>query len=216
MVDFNIDSILEDSEPQQQQFIEVTAPSGANVSVMNAGEAKYYNQISQRYQSDNLFKNVSDILELDRILLMELMCHRWSSWILMESDYDGRNVNPTEIQKYIESYSKEIRGIKRDLGMDKSSRDKDNESSVADYIHNLSLRAREFGIVRNKQAIKAITLLKELQGIVTLFDNSTDDERREFHCREADILQWVRDSIPAFDEIDAALRQEQKMWIRTI
>jgi hypothetical protein len=215
MAEFSIDSIIDDSV-DDSGFIEVMAPSGTPVQVMTEPEAQFYNQMAQRYQLDNSFKNISDILELDRILIMEVMCYRWSNWILMESDYRGRSIDPTNLQKYIESYSKEIRGIKRDLGMDKSSRDKGREASVADYIHNLGLRAKEFGVVRNKQAIEAITILMELRGLITLWENSDEDERREFDANLEDVIEWIKQQFDRFSELDHELRENQRIWIREI
>ena len=39
--------------------------------------------------------------------------------------------------------------------MDKSTRDRDQGENLAAYVENLRVRAKEFGIVRNEQAIKA-------------------------------------------------------------
>ncbi len=218
MNDFDIGSIMGDPDGggTSPSSIDVISPSGNSFSVLNQAEADFYDQRSQRYQADNSFSNVSDLAELDRILMMELMCHRWSQWIIMETDYNGAMIDPSAIQKYIEVYSKEIRGCKRDLGMDKSSRDKDNESSVADYLQNLRLRAHEFGVHRNNQVIAAITFLKELQGKMTLSENSTEAERREFESNRDQVWEWCMREFEKFDEIDEAFSKEQRAWVRDI
>jgi len=220
MSDFDIGNIMGgdgvDGSVPAQSSVEVVSPSGNKFDVLNQSEADFYDERGRRYQVDNAFSNVSDLAELDRILTMELMCHRWSQWIIMEADYNGAMIDPSSLQKYIEVYSKEIRGLKRDLGMDKSSRDKDNESSVADYIKNLMLRAGEFGVHRNNQAVAAITLLKELQGKMTLSDNATEAERREFEANRDQVWEWMLSQFDKFDEIDAAFSKEQKSWIREI
>lgn len=213
---FDISILDDDSFTEAVKEVEVMSPSGTQTSVLTEREASFYNTMSRRYQEDNSFKNISDLSELDRILIMELMSFRWSQWILLETDYDGRKVDPANLQNYIEKYSKEIRGIKKDLGMDKSSRNKDKESSIADYIQNLQRRAKEFGVTRNEQAVKAITILKELEGLVTLHFNSTESERKEFKCTAADIMEHIQVRAREFDEIDEALRAEQKYWIREI
>jgi len=216
MEEFDVGDIIDDNNDDDAGSYTVVSPSGSEIILLTEAEKDYYEGLSHRYQSDNLFKNISDLSELDRILLMETMCYRWGIWILREADYDGRIVDPTLLQKYIESYSKEIRGVKKDLGMDKASRDKDKQSSIADYIQNLRLAAKEFGVARNEQAIKAISILKELEGLLTLHDNSNDKEKREFKCSQEDIIEWIRTKIPEFDEIDEALRENQKLWIRKI
>ena len=145
--EFDIADILDD-EPDESldEAILVTGPSGSKYPVFNEHEAHHYESLSERYQSDNIFVNVSDIQELDRILMMELMTYRWGTWLIQEMDYSGKKINAQELQKSIGAYSKEIREIKRDLGMDKSSRDRDQGENLAAYLENLRLRAKEFGV----------------------------------------------------------------------
>jgi hypothetical protein len=214
--DFDISQIIDDADDSIPTGVDVTTPSGATIMVMNQSEADYYDQVHKRYLTDNKFKNVSDILELDRILIMELMCYRWGIWILAEEDYYGRKINPTEVQKSIETYSREIRGIKKDLGIDKSTRDKDKGDSIAEYIQMLGIRAKEFGIVRNKQSGKAIEILMEARALITLYENSSDSEKKEFKANLPDIIDWFKNKFEEFEEIDKELRKNQSMWIRDI
>lgn len=213
--EFDIADIIDSDEGGSEQIL-VTGPSGSSYQVYNELEAKHYEQLLERYQKDNVFVNVSDIQELDRILMMELMAYRWGSWLLQEKDYDGKRINPQELQKSIAAYSKEIRDIKKDLGMDKSTRDKDQGENLAAYVENLRVRAKEFGIARNEQAVKAINILMELRGALTLWKNSNESERREFKSNLEDIVAWCESKFDEFDEIDAALRKNQKYWIQEI
>lgn len=190
------------------------SPSGAPVPLMTQDEVDFYNDKSNRYQSDNKFSNVSDLLELDRVLLHELMCFRWGQWMLAGGlDYNG---NPAlKLEQMVQLYSKEIRDLKSSLGVDKKSRDASKGANAADFIHNLTLRAKEFGIHRNEQVIKAYTLWKELQGFITLHVNSNEAERSEFNCRESDVIAWIQEKCLEFDEIDELFRKEkQQYWIR--
>lgn len=213
--DFDISQIMDD-ESETINLIQVTSPSGAQVKVMTQEEAEHYERISARYQKDNKFSNISDLLELDRILVFEIAAYRCSQWLTQGEDYQGRKVNGNELQKSLDIFSREIRGIKKDLGIDKSTRDKDQGDSVAEYIHNLGIRAKEFGITRNQQAVSAITLLMELRGIVSLYENSNDSERKEFNVRFEDIIEWIKNKSIEFEEIDAQLRKNQTYWIREL
>jgi len=215
--EFDIADILDD-EPDESldEAILVTGPSGSKYPVFNEHEAHHYESLSERYQSDNIFVNVSDIQELDRILMMELMTYRWGTWLIQEMDYSGKKVNAQELQRSIATYSKEIREIKRDLGMDKSTRDRDQGENLAAYLENLRLRAQEFGIARNEQAVSAINILMELRGFITLYRKSNDAERREFNSSPEEILTWCEEKFEEFDEIDAALRENQKYWIHDV
>lgn len=123
LIDGDDSVVVKDSDA-----VEVVTPSGLTIEVMGQAEADFYNQMRDRYGQDNKLKNVSDFLELDRILLMETMSFRWGQWLLSGSKYDGSRINPKEIQASISSYSKEIREIKGALGIDKVTRDKDKGS----------------------------------------------------------------------------------------
>lgn len=195
----------------------VTSPTGAIVRLLTENEEEFYNQIAKRYLEDNILSNVSDLQELDRILVMETMVYRWSQWLLEERDYFGDAVNVAELQKNIADYSKELRLVKKALGIDKSTREKEHGETVADYIHNLKLRAKEFGVVRNEQSYMAITLWMELIGVITFHLQSTPDERNEFKANEADVIKWIVDAMPRFDQIDKDFREtSQKIWIRDV
>lgn len=213
--EFDISDIIEDESVVDESVV-VEGPSGSQYKVLNDFEASHYNSLSERYQTDNVFVNVSDVQELDRILMMELMAYRWGLWLIQEQDYDGKRVNPQELQKAISSYSKEIRDIKKDLGMDKNTRDRDQGENLAAYIQNLLLRAKEFGVKRNEQAVEAINILMELRAIITLFRNSNEEERKEFHANMEDIIEWCEKKFEQFDKIDESLRQDQKYWIHDI
>lgn len=211
------DESTEDLFSVSSQPVVVTSPAGAELKLLTLGEKQYYDEIARRYLEDNILTNVADLQELDRILVSETMCHRWSQWLLEEKDYFDEPVNVADLQRNIKDHSTEVRQIKKALGFDKATREKDRGSSVADYIHNLRLRAKEFGVMRNNQAIAAITLWKELMGIVTLHKNCTEEERTEFGAHEHDVIEWIIAKGAEFDKIDAEFREtQQKMWIRTV
>lgn len=214
--EFHISSIIDDDDgADDEESFEVESPSGAKISLMTLEEGEHYNRIKDRYMYDNSFKNISDLLELDRILTFEVAAYRASLWLTTGEDYKGRKINANDLQKSLDIFSREIRGIKKDLGIDKSTRDRDQGESVAEYVKKLGIRAKEFGVARNKQAVKAITILMELRALVTLYENSTEAERKLFNAEFEDIIQWMKDRFNEFDEIDRELRKEQQYWIRT-
>jgi len=193
----------------------VISPAGAEVPLSNQEEVDFYNTVAAKYQDDNKFANISDLLELDRLLNYEIMCFRWSNWLMRGYDYNNEPIM-SSLSKDIQLYSKEIRDIKTGLGIDKKSRDKDRGSTTAEFWANLVRRAGEFGVHRNEQTIAAHTILKEFEGLVTLHYNSTDVERTQFKCHADDLLQWFVEKAKEFDKIDEAFRLKQRIWIREI
>lgn len=198
-----------------EEQIEVIAPSGSPFNVMNEAEKRYFEKTASDYLRDNRFSNTSDLQDLDRILIMETMCWRWGLWLSQEKDYWGGDLDLEIIRKSLNDYSKELRLLKKSLGIDKASRDKDKGEDVSSYIMELGHRAREFVVMRNEQAVKAITLFQEFIALITLHDNCTPEERKENHVEEKDILEWGRQVAEEFKEIDRKFREtSQQYWIR--
>ena len=214
--DFNISQLMDEGDEGSDDFVEVISPSGATVRVMNQEEADHFERISAQYQTDNKFTNISDLLELDRILTFEIASYRYSQWFNRGEDYDGRKISAPDAQKALELFSKEIRGIKKDLGIDKSTRDRDQGENLAAYIASLGVRAKEFGITRNKQAVAAITLLMEIRALVALYENSSESERKTFGATLDNLVHWIKEKSEEFDQIDAELRKKQTYWTREL
>lgn len=196
--------------------IEVITPSGATYTVQTQAEHDYFVDVSAKYLSDNHFTNITDLQDLDRVVQMELMCYRWNLWLSAERDYFGGQIDPEKVQKAVNEFAKEIRLTKKSMGVDKMSRDKDKGESIADYVDKLRIRAKEFGVVRNTQAAKAISLFMELKSLMTLYDNCNEVERKENHVEMSDILDWLRNvAFSEFDEIDKTFREtSQRYYIR--
>lgn len=191
-------------------------PSGAEYKV-HSQEVDYLQERVERYGLDNHFTNISDLQDLDRMLMMELCCYRWGRWISSERNYWGDPVEVNELQKAFKEHSNELRQLKRLLGIDKVARDKQRgDDSVAAYIENLRVRAKEFGIMREKQLDKALELFHQLEALLTLHDNCDEIERRDMHLTRDDVLDWIRTiAIPEFQHIDAYFREhQQKFWVR--
>lgn len=212
MSDFDPFEPNNDFEPTGQ--IKVASPSGAEFVVMTDSEKGYFNKIAERYTKDNHFTNISDLQDLDRILVWETICWRWGLWLSQERDYWGQEIDVETVRKSLNDYSKELRLLKKALGIDKSTRDKDKGEQVATYITNLGIRAKEFGVMRNQQAVKAITLFQELKALMTFHENCTAEERKENHVEEHDVIAWIKSVIPEFDVIDEKFRESQTYWVR--
>lgn len=194
----------------------VKLASGADYEVMHETEAQIVNNLVQRYTTEYLFSSISDLQDVDRIIIMELMAHRYSGWQNRGHDYYGQEIDNKDLDERILNASKEVRQIKKALGIDRLTRDKDKGDSVPEYLENLRVRARQFGLMREKQLDVALSKFQKLSGLTTLYWNCTDIERKEEKCTAEDILKWLRDeAIPEFNEIDEYFQEhEQRYWVR--
>lgn len=201
---------------QPVKEINVVGPAGGAFTVMTQGEDKSFKDLCSRYTSDNLFQNVSDLQDLERIIYMEVLSLRYAKWISTESDYYGDPVDAKALASMIKDFSMELRQLKKAVGIDKPTRQREAGETLADYIEHLQKRAAAYGIRRQNQLTAALTLFNELTAKMTLHDNCTDSERKEQSSRPEDIMAWIRDeAIPEYREIDTYfVDHEQKNWIQ--
>src|SRR5690606_8663019 len=115
-----------------------------------------------------------------------------------------RIVDTQRCERTLKEANSQISTIKNDLGISKSSRDKAQAESVGAYIADLKERAKEFGIHREKQLAKGITLCQQLFSIVGAFDRAEKVERGKLGFEsEEDIVAWNRETMRSeFDAVD--------------
>ncbi len=193
----------------------VDTPSGSEINLQTQEEADWYEKRRDRYQSDNQFPNVSDLLDLDRLLLLEIMVHRWGLWLTQGFDYMFSRVDEGQLKNNIKEYSVETRLLKQSLGIDKATRDKEKGESLADYTANLLQRAKQFGYHRNEQYEIVVTKFYELRAMVMTYDRCDEEERALLDLSMDTIFEWIRDRvIKDFDEHSDAFRKNQAIWIK--
>lgn len=195
----------------------VNTPSGSELRLQTAEEADWYEDRRDRYLNDNQFPNVSDLQDLDRVLLFEIMIYRWSLWLTQGFDYMHARVDEGQLKSNIKEYSTELRLLKLALGIDKATRDKEKGESLADYTAHLLQRAKEFGYHRNEQYEIVVTKFYELSAMVKTYDRCDDEERALLDLSHESIMEWIRTQVIApFDEHAAAFRKNQAIWVRTM
>jgi hypothetical protein len=200
----------------------VTTASGQPIEVQSAQEESFYSGLRDRYLAENRFTVTSDLLDLDRLLFLELMVYRATNWLGSGKNYYGETLSPSQeadCRRSLKENSSIISVVKNDLGMTKNQRDKAQFESVGTYITQLKARGREHGVKRERELGKALTLMKELFAIVGAFDRADDIEKKKLGFEDSDeIMDWVRTVMKVeFDRIDTYFREhDQKFWIRTI
>ena len=203
--------------PYGTELFEVESPTGSTFYLQTAAEAEYYERQKLKYQTDNKFTNIADLEDLTRLLTLEVMIYRWSTWLTQGFDYLASRVDESGLKNSVREYSVEVRQVKTTLGIDRATREKDKGETLGEYIQNLLNRAKEFGYHRNEQYSKAVTLLWELINQVQTHDRCDEDERKELDLTESSIIDWVRTVVmPEWDEINQSFRKQQATWIREL
>lgn len=196
----------------------VTTPSGSAQKVLTQEEAQWYEAHAAAYLRERTFAP-SDLNELDQLMSAELQIMRFNAWVNQGHRWDGTPLPLRDISglmRRVSDASEHARKLRDRLGISRAARMAEAQSPQA-YLFNLRRRAREFGVMRQEQLIKAIDLWRELEAHVGAFDRSDAQERQVIgFVDEAAIVAWIRNKIPEFNEIDESFRKGQQKWVSTL
>jgi len=206
---------------RSNQTFKVTTLDTSSLELQHEAERKFYVTAQKKYVTDNKFDVASDLRALDRLIFLETMMHRWTSWLASGQDYDGLITPQQEeqIRKNIKETGPLISSIQNDLGLTKSQREKDQFESVGAYINKLQIAAKAHGIRREKQLTRSLDLINQLFSMVGAYRRSTDTEKKKLGIESPDqILEWIDVHMRAeYDEVDAYFREhDQKAWVGTL
>lgn len=192
--------------------------SGKVTQVQTDQEAEYFEESRDAYLKQTKFTENTDLKDLDRLLVLELMVFRWQQHLFAGADYDGDMVNEKQLTTDIKLYSDQINKIKETMGLTKKAREEAQaDGNFSAWLTDLKARAKLFGIHRENQLTKALVLMKELFTIVNTFDRSDAEERLKLGFEnEGEILEWIRNVMqPEFNALDEYFREHsQRYWIR--
>lgn len=180
-------------------------------------EVSWWERALAGYLDQYKFDNIADLQDLDRLLQSELLSFRWGNWLAREADYDGNVIDEKVVRSSLMEKDREIRLLKKHMGMDRKGRVESESQSTADYLSELKRRAKEFGVHRDHQIAKALDLFMDLKTLIGLNDRTDDQEQAELGITEHDIIMWIRETaIPEYQAIDDAFRKNQTLWIRNL
>ncbi len=200
----------------------VTQLNGHDLELPTQVEAEFYQRQKDRYTSENTFTAVSDLTDLDRLLMLELQMFRTGQYLSSMRDYDGHDLTQTsliDLRRQTKVLAELISDVKRDLGLTRSAREKAEAESVGAYLVELRRRAHEQGVKREKELSAALVLIHELISLVGTYDRSNEIERRKIGFEgPEDFLEWVRVKLrPEFERIDQYFRaNSQRYWVGTL
>lgn len=204
---------------EEVKEIIVTGPGGGRFTVMTETERQQFEDLVATYTAHNQLVNISDQQDLERVIYLELLSLRYANWLSTETDYTGELIDARQVSTMMKDFSGELRQLKKSIGIDKPSRQREQSESLSDYIENLKMRAKEFGIMREEQLTAALTLFNDLRAAITLHDNChNEEERKEQNATIDDILRWLREeAFPEYDEIDKYfIDNSQRYWVKDL
>lgn len=205
--------------PAQYAPQTVTLVSGESVEVLTAEEAAWFNRSRNNYLKQTAFTEHTDLVDIDRLLTLELLVYRHQQFLFAGADYLGDEVDAKRLVMEVKGLSDQITKLKDAMGLTKKARDDAaNEGSLSAILMNLKQRAKIWGVHREKQLDVALTLMNELSTVVGTYDRSDTEERRKMgYESEKDIVDWIRQvMLPEFKSVDEYFREHvQRYWLRS-
>lgn len=197
---------------------EVALVSGQTATVQTELEQQWFNQTRDAYLNETKLTEVTDLRDLDRVLVMELLIFRWTQHLASGTDYEDDMVDENTLRRQVRETSDQLNKVKTAMGLTKQARDAAvAEGNFGAWLTDLKARAKAFGIHRENQLRKALSLFNELSAVIGIYRRSDEEERRKAGFETAeDILQWLEDvALPEYRRIDEHFRANaQRMWIR--
>jgi len=198
--------------------LEVTLVSGQPLEVLTLKEVQWFEETRNTYLLETKFTEATDLRDLDRVLILELMIFRWSQWLAKGKNYEGDLTDDVALQKNIKEYSVSINQVKESMGLNKKARDSGaNDGNFADWLEMMKQRAKIFNVHRVKQSTEAITLINEIIHVCGTFARADEEERGKFGYKtEADIVKWINEVVThQYNAIDEYfLETEQRFWTK--
>lgn len=197
----------------------VNRPAGGQLSVLTSEEKDWYDSSRDAYLFENKFNDFrSDMVDLDRLLSLELRLWRLQGFTAMAMDYDGNEIDDEALNKQIISLSDAITKVKSQMALTVSARAAaQGKDSVAGYIDNLLRRAKEMGVHRNQQYAMAISMLKQIFATGDALLRADGDKEEMQQLGHPTFEHFVRHIVThykgEFDEHDEAFKQNQKIWL---
>ena len=192
--------------------------SGKDATVQTDQEADWFIQTRDSYTTQLKFTETTDLIDLDRLLILELMVFRFTQHLAQGHDYDHDMLNEKQMLADLKLYSDQINKVKESMGLNKKSRDDAaNEGNFSAWLSDLKSRAKIFGVHREKQLTKSLTLMQELSTVIGAYDRADEDERRKLGFETPEVIvDWIRETmLPEFHALDAYFREhEQRYWVR--
>jgi hypothetical protein len=202
------------------QRYEVKLVTGEVLQVQTDQERRWFERAKKQYLAQTKFDQQTDLADLDRLLVLELLVFRWSQHLSSGVDYEGALSEDEQLRRKIKDQSEAINRLKTAMGLTKEARNKALDSgNFATYMADLRKRAKEFGIHREEQLRAALVLMNELSAIVNTYDRADTQERKKFGFEsDTEIVEWVRTRmIPEYHAIDEHFRKnKQKYWSRDV
>lgn len=194
---------VEDAGPPDEvkHVFRVKLPGAGEMDLANADEVLMWNDTRDRYIKDYGLSKGNDLIQLGAILTHTLILYR------AQRDLASAK-NSASNAEQIEKAAKAIRDAERSLGLDKATREKGGQQTVADYITRLKKAGFQYGVHISERVTEYERVAMEARWRIRLLRNG-ETEDKAYHGVQTDkqIVNWLEKEL-------AGLEQKDREWAR--
>lgn len=180
----------------------VELPGGSTLKLDTADEVELWNTATERYLDDYAINKQNDKVLLGAVLAQQLIMFRAQRRLTDPSDKVRATAGSS-----IAKASDQIRELEKALGIDKATREKGGQHTIASYVTLLKRAAHEKGI-HIAERVKAYEKFNmELRWRVRLLRNGDAEDRQYHDISEKSIVAFCERNLAELEEAD-------KKWAR--
>lgn len=180
--------------------LEVELPGGGKLTLQDEHEVVMWNTTKRRYIADYKLEKANDLVLLGSILSQILAMYRAQRDLA-----DPKKA--VSAQAMITKATQEVRAGEKALGVDKASREKGGQHTVADYITRLKKAGYEKGIHISERVKEYERVCMETRWKIRLLRNGDAEDRAYHNISHEAIVDWLEGEL-------AVLEQKDKQWAR--
>lgn len=191
----------EEQAGERASVFRVKLPAGGEMDLRDADEVLMWNETMRRYLADYKLVKTNDLVQLGAILTHTLILYR-SQRDLASS----KNIATSAEQ--IERAAKAIRDAEKSLGLDKASRERGGQQTVADYVTRLKKAGYQYGVHISQRVEAYEALCMDARWRIRLLRNGDVEDRAYHGVQTSDqIVAWLEKEL-------AKLEQKDREWAK--
>lgn len=180
----------------------VNLPGGGTIPIQSADEKVLWNEWMRRYVDDYKLTKMNDLALLGGILSNLLLMYR-AQRDLAQPDKQAK------AQAMISAATDDIRKGEKALGIDKATRERGGQHTVADFITRLKRAAYEKGVHVSDRVKAYEAVMMEARWRIRLNRNG-DQEDKDYHkVSDKAIVAWLEVEL-------AKLEEKDKTWAKEV
>lgn len=191
----------------QPLSLEVKLPGGGTLDLQTPAEVVMWNEASKRYVADYRLTKANDLILLGAILSQILSLYR------AQRDMADPKKGAAA-QLVVAKAAEEIRKGEKALGIDKATRERGGQHTIADYLTRLKKAGFEKGVHISERTKSYEAFTMELRWKLRLLRNGDTEDRAYHGLTERSLLEWAEAELAKLEEKDKEWAKEKAaVWV---